>query len=199
MFGCEFSLCGAVLWKREGDTGILYLSGPVPEGATGMALMPTEILRDAERIDGRERDLALGLANLLMSGITEEGEVRRLLLTGVEEDECAFEIGRRDVTDISTWAIWLGGAVWLLSVVVGTGGVVIGFVGKGFDMTNAEHWAERARYTEGRKGRMGLQLGEDGYIWIVGLDNDGEEQVTEEKDKKGGGGENDPERGTEEV
>lgn len=182
-YACSYNLCGAVAWLPDKDnpsTGTVYHSNYVSRNETGMPMLPTRILRNGELLTGREQALADGLLEMLASGNTEEGEVRRNVFTGVRDSECLFTTGKRDVTDVQTWALWTAAVIWWMSLGVG----LVGLCGRKkvfFDMSNAEHWAGRARHGEGRKGQrqgdrdtMGVQRRGDGGVWIVGMGAEGE-------------------------
>lgn len=173
-YGCDLRLCGAATWIPDTDnesTGVVYLSGPVGNGKTGMDLFITRILRNGERLKGQEQALANQLLKVLQRGGIDEAQIRQQVFTGVSNETCMFTTGETDVTKVQTWSIWTAGFVWGMSMLV----AILGMCGRGkvfFDMGNAEHWAGRARHVEiegGQDGGMGVQRGSDGVVWIVGM------------------------------
>lgn len=172
VYGCQFEVCGALLWRPDetGEAGMLYFSPPISKSSKNIPLRPTKVFRDGNRIEERLQEMANILPVLYKTTITAEGEIRRILLTGVEEGECKFEVGRKEVTVVKLWAAWVMGVIWTTSVIIG----IIGMWGCGkvlFDMGNGEHWAQRTRYglDSRQEGQMGIQYGEDGLVWVVSV------------------------------
>lgn len=173
IFTCKKLQCIAVIWRwnNKMDAGTLYISKRFKIGSKGVPLFPTKIMKNAHRIAKKLEEYPLILQTIIQDHKNER-TVREQLLIGEENGECEIEVGRRDVTEVEGWTLWVVCIYCVICMVISVTGLLLKqkiF----FDIGNAEDWAEKICYGERYWSckNIGLQRDKDGLIWTVKMEN----------------------------
>lgn len=182
---CTKGICAATIWRNDTpstvssspDRGTLYISDQVSKTTENrrLLLMPTHIVSvDLSIVLGAVSKRA---SALYLSGITEEGELRRRALLGTAKENCLFVRKEVDITEVTTWALAFSVATWAASIIIF---VITLFLRRKifFDMGNPLHWATATRHDKARPygpfPSVSLDENGQGVIWVTEFSKNGD-------------------------
>lgn len=188
---CEGDTCVVL----KSDKKVLLISEPfhkisLNNKSAQATFLPTNLPFDPS---DKLEEYAKKMSELYAFPVTDELDIRRLLLLGAEETKCDFSEDSGEVTKISTWIVVVVSAVWATSILLCMFMIFVKKKQVFYDMRNTWDWATKTHSRPGRvsSNHLYIKCGTDRSslrIYVVdSLEEDDKFQAMEDDAREFGG------------